>query len=134
ARSYGLHTDAAHRFERGVDFELPCRAMERATRLLLDICGGEPGPIVEAVGELPVPPAVPLRASRIRGLLGAAIPDADVEGILQRLGFAIVERSDLGWQVQAPSWRFDIAIEPDLIEELARIQGYGKLPASAPLW
>ena len=133
ARRYGMHTDASHRFERGVDPELQRRAIERATALLLEIVGGEPGPVVEAVAEahLPQPATVPLRRARIEQLLGIAIPDADVEEILVRLGMQL-SATDEGWQVRAPSYRFDIAIEADLIEELARIYGYDKVPASRP--
>jgi phenylalanyl-tRNA synthetase beta chain len=133
ARRYGMHTDASHRFERGVDPELQRRAMERATALLLEIVGGQPGPIVEALGEthLPRPATVVLRRARIEQLLGIAIPDADVEEILGRLGMQL-EATEEGWQVRAPSYRFDVAIEADLIEELARIQGYDSIPTSRP--
>ncbi len=133
ARRYGMHTDASHRFERGVDPELQRRAMERATRLLLDIVGGAPGPIVEAVSadHLPRPASVRLRRERIERLLGVAIPDAEVEEILGRLGMQL-DQADDGWQVRAPSYRFDVAIEADLIEELARIHGYDNVPTSRP--
>ena len=133
ARRYGMHTDASHRFERGVDPELQRRAMERATALLLEIVGGQPGPVVEAVsGEhLPQSATVELRRARIERLLGIAIPDADVEEILGRLGMQLTANDD-GWQVHAPSYRFDVAIEADLIEELARIYGYDNVPASRP--
>ncbi|MDX1593383.1 MAG: phenylalanine--tRNA ligase subunit beta [Gammaproteobacteria bacterium] len=133
ARRYGMHTDASHRFERGVDPELQRRAMERATRLLLDIVGGTPGPIVEASDEahLPRPATVRLRRERVRRLLGIDIPDDDVEEILARLGMEAVAAAD-GWEVRAPSYRFDVAIEADLIEELARIHGYEAIPPSRP--
>ncbi len=133
ARRYGMHTDASHRFERGVDPELQRRAIERATALLLDIVGGQPGPVVEAVSEaqLPKPATVTLRRARIETLLGIVIPDTEVEEILVRLGMQ-VEATEAGWRVHAPSYRFDIAIESDLIEELARIQGYDSIPTSRP--
>jgi phenylalanyl-tRNA synthetase beta chain len=131
ARAYGLHTDSSHRFERGVDFELQRTAMERATALLLDIVGGRPGPVVEVVDpeRLPTIPSVPLRRERIRRLLGVEIADGDVVDILGRLGMQVVAKDDV-WQVTAPSARFDIAIEADLIEEIGRIHGYANIPAS----
>jgi len=131
ARRYGMHTDASHRFERGVDSQLQRRAMERATTLLLDIVGGRPGPVVEAVAEehLPVAATVPLRRDRIQRLLGIEIPPADIEDILSRLGMAL-STTDAGWEVSAPSYRFDIAIEADLIEELARVHGYNHVPST----
>ncbi|GAB3288764.1 phenylalanine--tRNA ligase subunit beta [Parahaliea aestuarii] len=129
ARGYGLHTDSSHRFERGVDFQLQRRAMERATALLLDIVGGEPGPIVEAVDEasLPARPDVRLRAERIGKLLGFELPGSEVERILSGLGLGVTA-VDGGWTCSVPSWRFDIAIEADLLEELARVYGYNNLP------
>lgn len=133
ARRYGMHTDASHRFERGVDPQLQRRAMERATRLLLEIVGGQPGPIVEAAAEehLPQPATVPLRRERIKRLLGIEIPPTEVEDILGRLGMELTA-TDEGWTVSAPSYRFDIAIEADLIEELARIHGYDNVPSTRP--
>ena len=129
ARSYGLHTDSSHRFERGVDFNLQVAAMERATQLLLDIVGGEAGPVGEVVhaAGLPVREAVALRRERIPRLLGFSLDDAEVERILTGLGLAVVA-TDSGWSCSVPSWRFDIAIEADLLEELARVYGYNRLP------
>lgn len=131
ARSYGLHTDSSHRFERGVDFELQREAMERATALLLEICGGNAGPITEAVSEahLPAPEPVNLREARIERLLGIAIDGDEVERILAGLGLG-VERVDDGWLCRVPSWRFDLRIEVDLLEELARVYGYNRLPVT----
>jgi phenylalanyl-tRNA synthetase beta chain len=131
ARSYGLHTDSSHRFERGVDFNLQREAMERATQLALDIVGGEAGPIVEAVSEadLPSRPDVTLRAHRIEKLLGFSLEGAEVERILDGLGLGATATND-GWTCSVPSWRFDIAIEADLLEELARVYGYNRLPVS----
>jgi phenylalanyl-tRNA synthetase beta chain len=131
ARAYGLHTDSSHRFERGVDFGLQVRAMERATRLALDIVGGEPGPIVEAVSEadLPARPEVTLRAHRIQRMLGFDLAPAEVERILRGLGLGVTAVAS-GWTCSVPSWRFDIAIEADLLEELARVYGYNRLPVS----
>lgn len=133
ARAYGLHTDSSHRFERGVDPELPCAAIERATALLLDIVGGEAGPISESVSEesLPQEKVITLRASRIKRVLGIAIDTAQVEDQLTRLGLTVVADDD-SWQVTVPSFRFDLAIEVDLIEELGRLYGYDKLPETRP--
>ncbi|WP_254274799.1 phenylalanine--tRNA ligase subunit beta [Halomonas sp. 3H] len=133
ARSYGLHTDASHRFERGVDPRLAREAAERATALLLEITGGEPGPLVEVASaeHLPGEREVRLRAARLEQALGKSLPVDEVAEILERLGMA-VETTDQGWQAQAPSWRFDIAIEEDLIEEVARIHGYNRLPVRRP--
>lgn len=131
ARRYGLQTDSAYRFERGVDPDLQRRAMERATALLLDIAGGESGPIVECVTELTLPtrPAIELRRARIHRLLGMELPDAEIQDVLTRLGMS-VENQATGWRVSPPGFRFDIAIEADLIEELARVHGYNQLPSS----
>src|SRR5690606_29341119 len=107
ARSYGLHTDASHRYERGVDFNLPARAMERATALLLEIVGGEAGPIVAAEAQLPLVAPIALRAKRITSLLGYGLPADVVEGILARLGFDKIAAGENTWTYAVPSWRFD---------------------------
>jgi phenylalanyl-tRNA synthetase beta chain len=133
ARSYGLQTDAAHRYERGVDYDLPRKAMERATALLLEIVGGEAGPIVEAVDSLPELRSVGLREERIQSLLGVTISAEEVEDILTRLGLVIEEKNEGSWVFSVPSYRFDISIVADLIEELARIYGYNNLPVTEPL-
>jgi len=132
-RKLGLHTDAGHRFERGVDPALPRTAIEYATRLVLDLAGGTPAPVTEAVREsdLPVAATIALRRARIARVLGITIADADVERILRALGMGVVAQGE-GWQVSAPSRRFDIAIEEDLIEELARIHGYEQIPTTLP--
>lgn len=132
-RKLGLHTDAGHRFERGVDPALPRIAIEYATRLVLDLAGGTPAPVTEAVREadLPQPATIVLRRARITRVLGITIDDAEVERILRALGMDVVAAAD-GWQVVAPSRRFDIAIEEDLIEELARIHGYEQIPTTLP--
>ncbi|HEY5720268.1 MAG TPA: phenylalanine--tRNA ligase subunit beta [Gammaproteobacteria bacterium] len=133
ARRYGMHTDASHRFERGVDPELQVRAIERATALLLQIVGGEPGPVVESVAaaQLPRPATITLRPARVRTLLGIELPRDEVEDVLGRLGMQLAW-DGAAWQVQAPSYRFDVTIEADLIEELARIHGYDRLPRTRP--
>lgn len=134
ARQYGLHTDSSHRFERGVDFTLQHHAMERATALLLDICGGEAGEICEVVSEqyLPKVNEVTLRREKLDGLLGHYIEVETVTEIFERLGFAVKYANDV-WTVTSASWRFDIEIEEDLIEEVARIYGYNSIPNNAPL-
>ncbi|MCO7223773.1 phenylalanine--tRNA ligase subunit beta [Pleionea sp. CnH1-48] len=133
ARSYGLHTDASHRYERGVDYELQVTAMERATQLLLDIVGGEAGPVVDVRNDEMMPSKAPvnLRRARISRLLGIELSDETVEDILTRLGMTL-SANDEGWTVEVPSYRFDISIEEDLIEELVRIYGYNKVPSQAP--
>ena len=134
ARQYGLHTDASHRFERGVDFELAHKAMERATALLLKICGGEAGEICEASSEahLPKVNTVQLRRSKLDALLGHHIETESVTEIFHRLGFDVTYANDI-WTVTSASWRFDIEIEEDLVEEVARIYGYNSIPNNAPL-
>jgi phenylalanyl-tRNA synthetase beta chain len=134
ARAYGLHTDSSLRFERGVDSTLQATAMERATQLLVELCGGEVSPIsaAESDADLPTANTVELRRSKLDGLLGHHIPSTDVVEILTRLG-CVVETTDTGWTATSPSWRFDIAIEQDLIEEVGRIYGYNNIPNQAPV-
>ena len=130
ARSYGLHTDASHRYERGVDFQLQREAMERATHLFIDAVGGEAGPVTEVVSDadLPVNEAVLLREAQIEKLLGIKIDRVEVERILEGLGFWVVGHKQ-GWLCTAPSWRFDMGLEVDLIEELARLIGFDAIPS-----
>ncbi|ROO36529.1 MULTISPECIES: phenylalanine--tRNA ligase subunit beta [unclassified Pseudomonas] len=134
ARSYGLHTDASHRYERGVDWQLAREAMERATGLLLDITGGEAGPIIETVSEQHLPRIAPvtLRAQRISQMLGMDMDPAEVERLLGALGLNISADGAGQWRVEVPSHRFDISLEVDLIEELARLYGYNRLPVRYP--
>lgn len=131
ARDYGLQTDSSHRFERGVNPESLHLAMERATGLLLDIVGGDAGPISEVSSEehLPVCKPIILRSDRISRLLGIKLPDAEIQEILERLGMSVTA-CEGGWDIVAPTFRFDIEIEADLIEEVGRIYGYNRLPAS----
>lgn len=137
ARQYGLHTDASHRYERGIDPQLQRDAMERATQLLLEIVGGEAGPIVEAVSKdnIPAEKTVTLRRSKLDGRIGHHIDDATVTEILTRLGFNVSETGESNekvWCVVVPAYRFDISIEVDLIEEIARIFGYNNIPNVSP--
>ena len=134
ARSYGLHTDASHRFERGVDWQLAREAMERATALLLDIVGGEAGPIIEALDQEHLPQVAPvtLRAERIEQMLGLIMDEAEIVRLLAALGLDVRAIEAGQWQVEVPSHRFDISLEVDLIEELARLYGYNRLPVRYP--
>jgi phenylalanyl-tRNA synthetase beta chain len=130
ARRFGLYTDAAQRFERGVDPQLPALAIERATALLLEIAGGTPGPVrVTRAGPAPAPVTVALRRKQLARLLGTEVPDADAAGVLGAISETVVTTAE-GWQVQAPSSRFDLRIEPDLIEEVARLRGFDQIPAT----
>jgi phenylalanyl-tRNA synthetase beta chain len=133
ARKLGLHTDASHRFERGVDPELPRRALERATELLLSIAGGKAGPVslAEDLDSLPKPAAVRLRRARLQRVLGVVVADTEVVRIFTALGMHVVA-IDEGWQITAQSSRFDIEREEDLIEEVARIFGYDNIPTHSP--
>ncbi|WP_036769822.1 phenylalanine--tRNA ligase subunit beta [Photorhabdus australis] len=129
ARRYGLHTDASHRYERGVDPQLQHKAMERATQLLVDICGGEAGPIIDATDEsqLPKPATIILRREKLDRLIGHYVSDEQVGDILTRLGCKVTTQENC-WQAVVPSWRFDLEIEEDLVEEVARIYGYNNIP------
>ena len=130
ARAYNMQTDASYRYERGVDPAIQHQAMQAATALLQEISGGETGPIEEALGKLPKSPEITLRVENIERLLGIALPLKEIKDILKRLGFAIKEGKTSGsLHIQVPSFRFDVSIEADLIEELARVHGYGRLPA-----
>ena len=134
ARRYGLHTDASHRFERGVDSTLQVRAVERASQLLIAIAGGRPGPLIDVTEPdcLPKPEAITLRQTRLQQVLGHPIAAESVSDSLQRLGMH-VEPINVGWRVMPPSFRFDIRLEADLIEEIGRIYGYHRLPSRQPL-
>jgi len=133
ARRYGLHTDSSHRFERGVDPSIQVQAIERATSLLLDIVGGEAGPVTEVVSKAHLPARTPitLRSERIDRVLGLEIDSETVPEILSRLGMSIEEQGEGVWQVIPPPFRFDISLEVDLIEEIGRIVGYDAIPAKA---
>lgn len=133
ARAYGFSSDASYRFERGVDFALAGQAIERATRLILDICGGEAGPVVEAVAadKLPARAPIRLRASRVRRVLGIDLSADAVAGMFERLELQVSREGD-DFIVTPPSYRFDVEIEEDLIEEIARIHGYDNIPSHAP--
>ncbi|MCC3701368.1 phenylalanine--tRNA ligase subunit beta [Rouxiella badensis] len=129
ARRQGLHTDASHRYERGVDPELQRKAMERATALLLEICGGQAGPIIDVTTDATLPKAakITLRREKLDRLIGHHVEDAQVTDILKRLGCQVEVQAE-SWVAVAPSWRFDMQIEEDLVEEVARVYGYNNIP------
>lgn len=134
ARRYGLNTDSSHRFERGVDPVLQMRAIERAIQLILEIAGGEVGPVVEIVYPEYIPKYEPiyLREARITRLLGLSLESHRINNILSGLGFRISDTTG-GWLVTPPSFRFDIVLEADVIEELGRVYGYNRLPRTYPV-
>ncbi|HEX6733512.1 MAG TPA: phenylalanine--tRNA ligase subunit beta [Azonexus sp.] len=131
ARRYGFGSDASHRFERGVDFGGTRRALERATQLILDICGGQAGPVVEAKAELPARKPVRLRTARAEKVLGLSLGAERIASLFTGLALTF-ERQGEDFLVTPPSWRFDMEIEEDLIEEIARLYGYDNIPAPAP--
>jgi len=133
ARRYGLHTESSHRFERGVDPQLPLSAIERATELVQEICGGQAGPVKAQLNDagLQAKPAVRIRLSRLEQLLGMPLDANEVEGILQRIADSVDKIED-GWSVSPPSYRFDIECEADLVEEVARVKGYDNIPTALP--
>jgi len=135
ARTYGLHTDASQRFERGVDPAGQARAIERATELLLQIAGGEAGPTCDVIEKsaLPKRPAVSLRSSRMAKILGTSVPDRDVNEILAKLEIRVEASSEEGWSVVPPTHRFDLEIEEDLVEEIARVYGYDRIPETTAI-
>lgn len=134
ARAYGLHTDASHRYERGVDWQLQKEGIERATQLLLEIAGGEAGPVIEALSteHLPSLCEVILHHAKVNQMLAFDMPADEIEAILMRLGMGVTQQEKGCWKVAVPSYRFDISIEVDLIEELARVYGYNNLPVKLP--
>lgn len=131
ARRYGFASDASHRFERGVDFGGTRRAIERATQLILEICGGRAGPVVEALAELPARQPVRLRTARAEKVLGLPLGAERIAGLFKGLALDFVQQGD-DFLVTPPSWRFDMEIEEDLIEEIARLYGYDNIPSPAP--
>jgi phenylalanyl-tRNA synthetase beta chain len=131
ARRYNFSSDASHRFERGVDFANNVDGIERATRLILDICGGEPGPTVDNVARLPKRKAVTMRVARAQKVIGVPVGAKDMASVFKRLSFEHVLKKD-SFTVKPPSYRFDIAIEEDLIEEVARLYGFERIEAHPP--
>ncbi|NBS57123.1 MAG: phenylalanine--tRNA ligase subunit beta [Betaproteobacteria bacterium] len=131
SRRYNFSSDASHRFERGVDFDNNIAGIERATQLVLDICGGEPGPTVDLVSRLPERKPVAMRIDRARKIIGVPVSADEMADIFTRLSLPFT-RSDDAFTVTPPSYRFDIEIEEDLIEEIARVYGFERIPANPP--
>ncbi len=131
SRRLGFSSDSSYRFERGVDFAATLVALDRATELILDICGGQAEAMMQVLGELPARNPVKLRVARVQRVLGVSLEVAEIAQILARLGMAAQLNGD-EFSVTPPSYRFDIAIEEDLIEEVARVHGYEKIPALPP--
>ena len=129
-RRLGFTSDAGYRFERGVDFELGPPAVERATALLQSICGGRAGPLIDVKGRLPERPPVRVRGARVSRLLGIPIGTDAIRDVFERLHLAFVAQGDDAFVVTPPSYRFDLAIEEDFVEEVARIHGYDTIPAT----
>ena len=133
ARRYGLHTESSHRFERGVDPQMPHAAIQRATELVLAICGGEAGPVNQQLRlqGLTSKPAVAIRLPRLQQLLGMQLDSQEVADILGRIADSVTATDD-GWSITPPSYRFDIECEADLVEEVARVKGYDNIPTAIP--
>jgi len=132
ARAYNLSTDSSYRFERGVDFANTRLALERASSLIIEYCGGEAGEITEVINALPKRNEIHLRLKKLNAILGIEVPSQDVERIFHQLGFEVSKTIE-GFKVTPPSYRFDIAIEEDLIEEVVRLYGYDKIPSHHPV-
>jgi phenylalanyl-tRNA synthetase beta chain len=132
SRRFNFSTDAGHRFERGVDAETIVAHIERITRLILEICGGEAGPMGDVVARLPARPPVTMRIARAAKVIGMPVTQAECVGVMKRLGLG-VEEGEGTITVAPPSWRFDLAIEEDLIEEVIRVLGFGRLPSTPPI-
>ena len=136
ARRFNFGSDASHRFERGVDFNNNVDGIERATRMIVDICGGEPGPVNDTVARLPQRAPVRMRVARARKIIGVPVTVQDIAGIFSRLNLAFGREgagAEEAFVVTPPSYRFDIEIEEDLIEEVARVYGFDRIPARPPL-
>jgi phenylalanyl-tRNA synthetase beta chain len=131
ARRYNFASDASHRFERGVDFANNADGIERATQLILEICSGEPGPTVDLVKRLPKRKPVRMRVARARKVLGIDVESKEIELVFRRLAFPFKKRKD-SFTISPPSYRFDVEIEEDLIEEVARVHGFDSIPAQPP--
>jgi len=136
ARRYNFASDASHRFERGVDYDNNVAGIERATRLILDICGGEAGPVVDTVAKPPERRAVSMRVARAHKVIGVPVPSDEIADIFARLNLAFVRQGvepNEVFTVTPPSYRFDMEIEEDLIEEVARLYGFDRIPANPPV-
>ena len=132
SRRFNFSTDAGHRFERGVDAETIPAHVERITQLILDVCGGQAGPLNDVVARLPARPPVTLRVARAAKVIGMPVTQEECAGVMKRLGLAYTEAEGT-ITVTPPSWRFDLQIEEDLIEEVIRVLGFGRLPDTPPI-
>ena len=132
ARSFGLNTDSSHRFERGVDYENSLYALDRATQLIIDICGGQASEAIDLSYELPDRKAIKLRPKKVSSLMGIDIKENEIEGVLNKLSLKFKKQND-SFIVSPPSFRFDLKIEEDLVEEVIRIYGYDNIPALTPV-
>ena len=131
SRVLGFGSDSSYRFERGVDYAATAQAMERATRLVIEICGGKAGPVCEEKAALPERKLVRLRRARAQRLLGIELSNQQIADVLRRLGLAFETRGE-EFLITPPSYRFDLTLEEDMIEEVARIHGYDRIPANEP--
>jgi phenylalanyl-tRNA synthetase beta chain len=132
ARSFGLSTDSSHRFERGVDYRNTHNALQRTTELIVKYCGGECSDTIDIIAELPNRNSIPLRVQRVSDILGVSVATSEIQNILERLYFD-VKKEGVNFLVTPPSYRFDIAIEEDLIEEVIRLYGYDNIPSIPPV-
>ena len=132
ARSYGLNTDSSHRFERGVDFENTKNALQRATSLIIEFCGGECSNILDIEDNLPPREPIELRTQKISAIMGVSLKDNDVKSILDKLNLSYIEKKSK-FLITPPSFRFDLSIEEDLVEEIIRVYGYDNIPALIPI-
>ncbi len=136
ARRFNFASDASHRFERGVDFDNNSAGIERATQLVLDTCGGSPGPVVDTIARLPEREPLRMRVARAQRVIGIAIPADEMRGIFAKLGLKCQGEGDAGdeaFRVTPPSYRFDLQIEEDLVEEVARVHGFERIPIRPPM-
>ena len=131
-RRFGISTDSSYRFERGVDYGNTLQALERATALVLEICGGQAGAVTEVNGVLPKRVATQLRMAKLNSILGITLDESLVAKLFDQLGFTYTQKAGV-FEVSPPSYRFDISREEDLVEEIARLHGYDNIPAIAPI-
>ena len=131
ARSFGLNTDSSHRFERGVDFRVTSSALQRAAALIVEFCGGECSNILDIESNLPKREPIKLRAKRVSDIMGVALKDSDIKSVLDKLNLTYSQNKD-DFLITPPSFRFDLSIEEDLVEEVIRIYGYNNIPALTP--
>tara|TARA_B100001559_G_scaffold38198_1_gene28496 strand:+ start:108 stop:2465 length:2358 start_codon:yes stop_codon:yes gene_type:complete len=132
ARSYGLNTDSSHRFERGVDFKNTKNALQRAVSLIIEFCGGECSGVLDIEAKLPLRQTIELRTQKISAIMGLSIKDSEVKSILDKLNLSYIEKKSK-FLITPPSFRFDLSIEEDLVEEIIRVYGYNNIPELTPI-